>query len=728
MSDEFTSVQWDDKHSDFYSENDNQREDNSHDHLNNDVNTTKSIDENVLNIPQPLDMKSENLNERTSDFSSDDHQLTYSNDDTDKASDNENANTNRGENPSENVGETIIDNSNDNSKDNDITNNNGTIGDSDEDNQGNNQIGNNEIKKDEEQEDTDSDAKETGNAENDLDGSGLITQTMILGSQQDDHNIFMGSHKRHSDEEEEEEDEEEEENIAPQNDSVSTSTSINKPLEPDNHHESDIKYRLEVTVTNPKNITDTSSPYTIYQLNVKTNNPMFSKKEYIINHRYSDFDTLYKCLTFDYPTLLIPPLPNKQRLEYIKGGRFTDEFISKRCNSLNIFMNRIIKHSILSKSDVLFVFLENTDYWNTYKNNLTFNNINNNDSINQHNSSVEGVTDFLMNSFKKPHVESKFNKNFKEIDHQRLKLQENLNKIDKIYSKVVLKQDNISKELNAFGDEFGKLTILLNNDYNGKFRDQNEVDSETQEIVNQFRSFSENLKKSSNSFDELNKYIEFNYLNNLKDLEHYLISLGSLIKLKDYKMLDYEMLNNYLEKTIHEKQNLENGGSLTSTTEGTLSFLSKKLESLTGLRGSSSTPTSTPNSNGTDTTFSNASTNSSLVNERINKLNARIELLKHEKENAKKIYGKFEVDLLEEWNQFKSIKDVEINESLNRLSVEYSKMYSNSFNDWNNLKLKSNNFKIENKLNEQTKGEFFDNNPVLKNHEEIKDMLKDVDI
>jgi sorting nexin-4 len=601
----------------------------------------------------------------------------------------------------------------------------------------------------------------------DLEGSGLITQTMILGSQEGNENEINKRKEEESDDDDDDDDDAETD-VAVTKDNNSdinnllTSTSINsnnnecqqqhqqqqnefvnkhlhdlegnnKPKyepENENHDDNDTSkqshnnYLLEINVTDPQTEHDGSNSFTIYHIKIKTDNPKFTKKNYTILRRYSDFDILYKCLTFDYPTLLIPPLPNKQRLEYIKGGRFTDEFVSKRCNSLNIFINRIINHSILSQSDVLFIFLEDNNYWNTYKNNLNFNEAN---PITHSNSSVEGVTDFLMNSFKKPHVEGKYNKNFKEIDHQRLKLQENLNKIDKIYTKVVNKQDSISKEMNAFGDEFNKLTILLNNDFNGKFREEDQIDLETKEIVNQFKTFSSNLKKSSDHFNELNKYIEFNYLNNLKDLEHYLISLGNLIKLKDYKILDYEMLNNYLEKTIAEKENLENGGSLTSTTEGTISFLSRKFESITGLRGSSNS--NIPNSNGTDDTISNGNTNtSSLVNERINKLNSRIVLLETEKNNAKKVYEQYEIDLLNEWTQFKKIKDNEISSSLDQLSNAYIKMYSNSFDDWKNFDVKSTEIEIKNKLDDETQKDFFDNNPVLKNHEEIKDMLQGMDI
>ena len=573
-----------------------------------------------------------------------------------------------------------------------------------------------------------------------LEGSGLITQTMILGAQEDDQEatksktIFQGEQGTAD-------------TTANSTNNMSVSTEVenasnanaNTSVNANQMKLSDVHYKLEISVTNPVVEHEGSASFTIYHINIETNNPRLTKSKYTVVRRYSDFDILHQCLSFDHPTLLIPPLPNKQRLEYIKGGRFTDEFVSKRCNSLDIFINRVIKHPVLSKSEVLMIFLEDSDYWSTYKSNLHLNESN---SIVHSNPSVEGVTDFLMNSFKKPHVESKYSKNFKEIDHQRLNLQDNLNKVDRIYSKVVNKQDSISRELNSFGDEFNKLTILLNNDFNGKYREENQLDDETKVLVSEFRTFSENLKKSGSYYNDLNQFIEFKYLNNLKDLEHYLIALGNLIKLKDYKVLDYEMLNNYLEKATAERENLIRGGSLTSTTEGTISFLSKKLESLTGLRGSSLLPSSAssastttsrnvPASNGTGTDSSTAtdiSNTSVLVNERIEKLNSRISLLEREKVQAKQVYEQFEKDLVDEWSQFQKIKDDEISQSLNELSEEYTRLYSKSYDDWNAFKLNKEGIKLQNKLDDDARDKYFSANAVIKNDEEIKELLQEMEI
>ena len=480
---------------------------------------------------------------------------------------------------------------------------------------------------------------------------------------------------------------------------------------------------LKVSVIDPILEKNDSNPYVNYHLQIISNLPKLTNKdnnttiEYTINHRYSDFDILRKCLKFDYPTLLIPPLPTKQRLEYIKGGRFTNEFITKRCNSLNLFIKRILNHPILSNCEIFLIFLgKDNNIWDNYKKNINIgNNSNNNNDL-----QIENVTDYLMNSFKKVNTETKFNKNFKEIEFNRSKLNENLIKFDKIFNKVISKQDLLSKEMNLFSDEFNKLSVLLNNDYNGKFRNLNQIDNNTKLIIEKFKLFSNNLSLSSNQYIEINKFLEFNYLNNLKDLEHYIISFNNLSKLKDYKILDYEMLNNYLEKTINERDNLKNGGSLiSSSTESTLSFITKKLEFFKNNENNDNN-----NSNSNETT---------LINDRIDKLNERIELLNSEILKSKSVYEKFENDLLNEWKNFQNIKDLEINDSLNDLSNEYCKLYENSLKIWENFNNNNNNnsnsdedkIRFNNSLDDNSKiDKYFNNNEMEQNSLEIENLLK----
>ncbi|KAG7877431.1 hypothetical protein KL938_004187 [Ogataea parapolymorpha] len=462
-------------------------------------------------------------------------------------------------------------------------------------------------------------------------------------------------------------------------------------------------YYIETRVSSPTTEYDGQNPYTSYLIEIRTDCASFKQKDYKLRRRYSDFSFLYDCLANDFPTLVIPPLPNKQRLEYIKGGRFTEEFTAKRAVSLHTFLRRVCKHPSLKKSQVFHVFLEDSDYWHTYKSNLKISS-GSIDPSNSASQNIETVTDYIMNSFKKPSYESKHKQEFQEIQEKSTRLQDNLVKIDHIYSKVLTRQQDISDDFARVSQEFSKLNILFSNDFDGKSSNDN-VDVPTKQIAEQFSKFGTNLQKISERSYYLNHDIEYNYLTSLRDLEHYITQLKTLVKLKEAKALDYEMLSNYLEKAKQEKEYLMSGGSVTSSTEGAITFLARKLESMTGI---------------------GSHAHGNLTNERIQKLQARIEVLEKERKNAFEVFEKFETDILEEYQLFEKIKTEEINESLRLLSDSYLQYYTDLLRDWQNLQLGQTDPKtcaeFANKMSEDD--EFFSHNDVVKNNEILEESLR----
>ncbi|KAH3666188.1 hypothetical protein OGAPHI_004377 [Ogataea philodendri] len=465
------------------------------------------------------------------------------------------------------------------------------------------------------------------------------------------------------------------------------------------------EYYIETEVSSPITEYDGQNPYTSYLIKIRTNGPTFKQKDYQLRRRYSDFNFLYDCLSNDFPTLIIPPLPNKERLEYIKGGRFTDEFTKKRAVSLSIFLARICKHPTLRKSQIFHIFLEDSDSWHTYRSNLKISSgsIDPNNTASQN---IETVTDYIMNSFKKPSYDSKYKREFQEIQEKSSKLQENLVNIDHIYSKVLTRQQDISTDFARFSQEFSKLNVLFSNDFDGKNREDS-GDRSGKDISDQFSKFGANLQKISDRSFYLNHEIEYDYLTSLRDLENYITQLKNLVKLKEAKALDYEMLSNYLEKAKQEKDRLVKGGSVTSSTEGTIIFLTRKFESMTGM---------------------GSHQHGNLTNERIQKLDSRIEVLEKEKKNAFEVFEKFEKDILDEFQLFEATKTDEINESLKSLTDSYLQYYTDLLNDWQTLKLVETGDKpiptLKNKLSEND--ELFSSDDVLKNNEVLEQNLQKI--
>jgi len=462
---------------------------------------------------------------------------------------------------------------------------------------------------------------------------------------------------------------------------------------------SDSDHVIHTVVDSPLTEHEGSNTFVSYRIQVKTDSELFPKKTFQVRRRYSDFYFLYQCLVNDFPTLLVPPLPDKKRMEYIKGGRFSEEFTSKRAVSLSIFLHRVCSHPIMKTSDVLRVFLADTVHWNAYRANLKVSAVGSLDTSNSASQNFETVTEFIMNSFKKPTLENVNKKEFIEIENRITHLQQNLRQINSIYSRVLERQNSISEDMVKFGSEFGKLARVLGNDIDGTHQKVEDMDQETRQCDIQLKRFASSLTKTSEDLQNLNRGIDNRYITSLVDLEHYIMELKKLIKVKNDKAIDYEMLAHYLEKAKAEKQNLVNGGSLTSTTEGTITFLTKKFESLAGISGSRA---------------------GNMTNERIQKLDKRIEMLEREKVNAEKVYKRYEEDILTESEFFTKMKNEEVASSLSDLEKLYLQFYTNAQRSMKELDedfAKDGKDLFPDKLSAD--GEFFSKNQVAQNEERI---------
>lgn len=345
-----------------------------------------------------------------------------------------------------------------------------------------------------------------------------------------------------------------------------------------------------------------------------------------MRRRFSDFYFLYQVLLSDFPACAIPPLPDKLRLEYIKGDRFGSEFTLKRAASLNRFLKRISLHPVLKRSKIYHIFLESHD-WNSYKLNLRVKT--NSDSS----SAGEGLSDVFMNAFKSASVQSK---EFQEIKERSDKLDENISKIDRIFNKILKRYSDLEIDYQDFSLQIKKLAEL------------------EPELEIPFLSFSDGLNSLSVGFANLKEFLDNEYIISLKDLEHYITSIKNLLKLKDQKQIDYEALTEYLNKSITDKNNLLTGG-------GSSNFFTNKFEELTGVN------------------------HEVARREKLSKLEKKIENLTGEVENAKKVVESFEKQTIHEIQYFENIKSVELKNTLGDLADNNIEFYKNLIEKWTKI-------------------------------------------
>ena len=121
----------------------------------------------------------------------------------------------------------------------------------------------------------------------------------------------------------------------------------------------------------------TSSPYIVYVIRTgvgqfiasaddpQANQTLLQNAE--ARHRYSEFESLRESLGRLYPTLIVPPIPDKQTIgDYaVKQGKAKEDatLIARRKRMLQTFLNRLARHPILSTEHVFHRFLDGEVSW-----------------------------------------------------------------------------------------------------------------------------------------------------------------------------------------------------------------------------------------------------------------------------------------------------------------------------------------------------------------------------
>ncbi|KAM9439075.1 sorting nexin-12-like isoform 1-T1 [Salvelinus alpinus] len=118
---------------------------------------------------------------------------------------------------------------------------------------------------------------------------------------------------------------------------------------------------LEIDVYDPQTVGVGRNRFTIYEVRMRTNLPIFKLKDSIVRRRYSDFEWLKNELERD-SKIVVPPLPGKalKRQLPFRGdeGIFEEAFIEERRVGLEQFINRIAGHPLAQNERCLHMFLQ----------------------------------------------------------------------------------------------------------------------------------------------------------------------------------------------------------------------------------------------------------------------------------------------------------------------------------------------------------------------------------
>ncbi|KAL0137534.1 hypothetical protein V8B55DRAFT_1529229 [Mucor lusitanicus] len=280
---------------------------------------------------------------------------------------------------------------------------------------------------------------------------------------------------------------------------------------------------MDITISDPQKHQDaTQGAFITYLVTTNTQVENFSSsKPRPVRRRYQDFVWLHTTLSLEYPACIVPPLPEKHRLEYIKGDRFSAEFIQRRQLSLQWFLDRISRHPLLQKSQCTRIFLESTDFKNDKRSQVL--------NIPHTTSIIDSISDTLVNAFAKL---KKPDERFEEMKEQISKLEDNLNTVEKLYFRINKRQLDLQNDYTNFANSIQGLSALETN------------------ITNSLYQFAETSKAYSKAMKDMTEVEEVQFLNEIHELLAYCHAAKDVLKARDQKQLDFEELSVYLHQTV----------------------------------------------------------------------------------------------------------------------------------------------------------------------------------
>jgi len=374
-----------------------------------------------------------------------------------------------------------------------------------------------------------------------------------------------------------------------------------------------------------------------YQTDFKS----FQKPEFSTRRRFTDFVFLRQTLHREYPACAIPPLPDKNNMAYVRGDRFTVDFMQRRAWSLHRFVKRLTLHPVLRRAPIFILFLETTD-WNAQMR-LRPNRSNTSGeapgSPGTPSGFFDNVADTMLNAFSKVH---KPDKRFIEVFERTSKLDEDLTHVEKIVSRVARREGDLELDYNDLATNMRKLVGLEPG------------------IEIPLQTFAACVEETSRGFKSLKDHTDQNYLGSLRDMQSYITSVQSLLKTRDQKQVDFEALTEYLQKASAERDYLASSNPYSSSASNLnpANFIRHKMEDMRGVD------------------------HETARQDRKRKLELKIQELSREVENAKQTSEMFDEQVVREVGDFERIKGAEFRDSLGTFATNNADFYQRVIDTW----------------------------------------------
>ncbi|CUA69670.1 Sorting nexin-4 [Rhizoctonia solani] len=401
---------------------------------------------------------------------------------------------------------------------------------------------------------------------------------------------------------------------------------------------------LLVQVKDPlKELDGTKDVFISYLVEARTNLPTFTQSNPSARRRFQDFVFLREHLARDFPACVVPPLPDKHRLEYITGDRFSPEFVEKRRFDLHRFLERLARHPTLQRSKLIREFFESSE-WSVQMHSHLSHPPHPDDRDRSPASPaklLDAVSDTLLNAFARVR---KPDDRFIDMRDSGDRFIEALTIQERLWGRTRSRTIDMAADYHDLAVAVQGLGFL-----------ESGITDPLNHFSNTLLEFSALLKHNAHdTTDPL--------LSHLHSLHQYAQTQRAVLRLRDQKQLDFEELSDYLSGVTAERDRLS---ALISGRAGTRAGLGQFLrEKVDALRG--------------------ADDDRSRV-ERMDKLDKKIKELEEAVTSASEVSNAFSDETLKEHGIFQHAKRAEIKEMLGNLADGQIEMYKSAVEEWDRI-------------------------------------------
>ncbi|EMD41897.1 SNX4-like sorting nexin [Gelatoporia subvermispora B] len=403
---------------------------------------------------------------------------------------------------------------------------------------------------------------------------------------------------------------------------------------------------LITSVKDPvKELAETKDAYVSYLVSAKTNLPIFSTQNPSSRRRFQDFVFLRDHLAKDFPACVVPPLPDKHRLEYVTGDRFSPEFMERRRLDLHRFLERLSRHPTLQRSTLLRAFFESTE-WHV----IMHQHVAHPPGPEQSTGVIDSISDTLLNAFSR----------VRKPDERFLTMRES---VDKFEEGLALSERLWTRTRNRTNDGNPESGEDLTGDYHDLAVAVQGLGFLESGITDPLNHFSNTLLEFSALLRHTTHTTTDPFLVHLHSLLAYSHANRAVLKLRDQKQMDFEELSDYLSGLTAERDRLAAviSGHAGSTGLGLSSYLKDKVDALRG-----------------------ADDDRSRV-EKMRKLDTKIKELQDAVTTAHETSDAFSDEVLLEQTVFQYNKEMEMKEMLGNFADGQIEFYKAAMEEWENI-------------------------------------------